>query len=64
VYGHHQHIPTRCYGKHNVDAYVSASNVQYASDKWDTEGILEDIDTQWGAVPGGGCLEVAGWGSD
>ena len=34
------------------------------SDDDDAWGILEDIDTQWGACPWGGMLDVAGGGSD
>ena len=41
---------------------VTAAQVRAASDRWDTEGLLEDIDTQWGTIPEGGALE--GYGSD
>jgi hypothetical protein len=28
-----------------------------ALDYWDAKGILKDIDTQWGAIPGGGAYK-------
>jgi hypothetical protein len=40
------------------------NDVHYASDQWDGEGILEDIDTQWGMIPEGGALDYCGYGSD
>ena len=43
---------------------VTPGQVEDALNGWDARSILEDIDTQWGAVPEGGCLDVAGGGSD
>ena len=62
VYGYE--IPYRMYTLRNLGptSKVTAAQVRAASDRWDAEGILEDIDTQWGAIPEGGALE--GYGSD
>jgi len=35
----------------------SAKEIQAASDAWDARGILHDIDTQWGLIPGGGAYK-------
>lgn len=43
---------------------VTVGEYEEASDRWDAEGILEDIDTGFGLVPEGGLLEVSGFGSD
>ncbi|KAI0709683.1 hypothetical protein C8T65DRAFT_648871 [Cerioporus squamosus] len=40
---------------------VTAEQVRRASDNWEGHSVLEDIDTQWGALPQGGALE--GYGS-
>lgn len=34
---------------------VTMDDVDRASNDWDAMGILHDIDTQWGAIPGGGA---------
>jgi hypothetical protein len=34
---------------------VTTRDVDAASDAWDARGILHDIDTQWGLIPGGGA---------
>ena len=62
VYGYE--IPYRMYTLRNPGptSKVTAAQVRAASDRWDTEGLLEDIDTQWGTIPEGGALE--GYGSD
>ena len=36
---------------------VTPEDVEAASDAWDARGILHDIDTQWGAIPGGGAYK-------
>ena len=62
VYGYE--IPYRMYTLRNPGptSKVTAAQVRAASDRWDTEGLLEDIDTQWGTIPEGEALE--GYGSD
>ena len=45
-----------------LSSMVTPEQVRRASDQWDAEGLLEDIDTQWGVIPEGGALE--GYGSD
>jgi hypothetical protein len=62
VYGDVCPIPYRLLG--DTNEYVDAGTVRYASDQWDAEGILEDIDTQWGMIPEGGALDYCGFGSD
>ncbi|KAI1788118.1 hypothetical protein LXA43DRAFT_1097583 [Ganoderma leucocontextum] len=68
VHGHVAEIPLDAYrtsgalARPRPSSMVSPRQVQMASDQWDAEGILEDIDTQWGAMPAGGALE--GYGSD
>ncbi|RPD58923.1 hypothetical protein L227DRAFT_576565, partial [Lentinus tigrinus ALCF2SS1-6] len=63
VYQHGCEIPYRLYlmrgGKST--SMVTAQQVREASDRWDAESVLEDIDTQWGTLPNGGALE--GYGS-
>lgn len=65
VYGHVCEIPYSCYkcihafhgrwrGRRTM---VTAQDVQRASDQFDGEGILEDIDTQWGLLPHGGAYK-------
>jgi hypothetical protein len=59
VYGHKCEIPLRCYQAVGVansrNDFVTAEDVEQASRQWDGEGILYDIDTQWGAMPWGGA---------
>ncbi|RDX41556.1 hypothetical protein OH76DRAFT_1489380 [Lentinus brumalis] len=71
VYGHRNETPYRMYSLSNPrpTSMVTAKQVRDASDRWDAEidemdawSVLEDIDTQWGALPEGGALE--GYGSD
>ena len=58
-YGHLCEIPIQAYQEaevaHGWDDYVTAEDVQRASDAWDARSILHDIDTQWGAMPRGGA---------
>ena len=67
VYGDLLEIPLDAYrtsgalARPRPSSMVTPRQVQMASDRWDAEGILEDIDTQWGTIPGGGALE--GYGS-
>ena len=74
VYGHVREIPVPCYSavgvrmstdpRHGRETYVTPEDVRAASDQFDGEGILEDIDTQWGLILEGGVLEYCGYGSD
>jgi hypothetical protein len=65
VHGHVCEIPLDCYhGARSGNSLVSTSDVDAASDQWDAEGVLEDIDTQWGMIPEGGALDYCGYGSD
>jgi hypothetical protein len=66
VHGHYEEIPRRCYhgARSGYQSLVTTEDVQAASDQFDGEGILHDIDTQWGMIPGGGALEYCGYGSD
>jgi hypothetical protein len=64
VYGAVCPIPFELFHKRSTSDYVDADDVRYASDQWDAEGILEDIDTQWGMIPEGGVLDYCGYGSD
>ena len=66
VYDNLYDIPLRVYETIGVQrarpsSMVTPAQVRAASDQWDGEGILEDIDTQWGSLPQGGALE--GYGS-
>jgi hypothetical protein len=62
VHGHVCPIPAHLYARDSEHSYVSTDDVEYASDRWDAEGVLEDIDTQFGMFPEGGYLDVAGGG--
>ena len=71
VYGDVCEIPIHCYTavgvsthRYGSGTYVTPEDVRAASDQFDGEGILEDIDTQWGKIPEGGVLEYCGYGSD
>lgn len=70
VYHNVHEIPIGAYARSGAirnpkpSTKVTPEQVDRASDQWDGEGILEDIDTQWGTVPQGGMLDVAGGGSD
>jgi hypothetical protein len=64
VYGHVCTIPFEYFYTRSTNDYVHAGDVRYASNQWDAEGILEDIDTQWGMIPEGGALDYCGYGSD
>ena len=35
--------------------YVTAADVESASDTWDARGLAHEIDTQWGDMPWGGA---------
>lgn len=58
-------IPRHCYETQEVfqgrwkggRTLVSAADVQQASNQFDGEGLLEDIDTQWGLFPHGGAYK-------
>ncbi|TFY59567.1 hypothetical protein EVJ58_g5703 [Rhodofomes roseus] len=60
VHGHREEIPLQAY-RVNVNrgwnTLVTPDEVEEASDAWDARGILHDVDTQWGALPGGGAYE-------
>ena len=68
VYGDVAEIPLDAYMTSGAlmrprpSSMVAPEQVQAASNRWDAESILEDIDTQWGCIPEGGALE--GYGSD
>ncbi|KAH8807023.1 hypothetical protein DL96DRAFT_1629524 [Flagelloscypha sp. PMI_526] len=65
VYGDVVEIPYHCYGAGSKgNTLVTPEQVASASDQFDAEGILEDIDTQWGSIPQGGALDYCGYGSD
>jgi hypothetical protein len=66
VYGDCVEIPLSCYhgARSGYQSLVTTRDVKAASDQFDGEGILEDIDTQWGMIPEGGALEYCGYGSD
>ncbi|TDL24752.1 hypothetical protein BD410DRAFT_837679 [Rickenella mellea] len=58
VYGHIDEIPLAVYRRAGITAnLVTSRDVQRASDQWDGEGILHDIDTQWGMMPHGGAYK-------
>jgi hypothetical protein len=56
-------IPRQAYSEAGVllprgeASLVTAEDVRAASDAWDARGILHDIDTQWGLIPGGGAYK-------
>ena len=58
-YGHLCEIPLHCYQARGVASrmsdYVTEADVELASDQWDGEGILYDIDTLGGEMPHGGA---------
>jgi hypothetical protein len=58
-YGHTCEIPLHCYQIVGVASrlsdYVTEADVEAASNYWDGEGALYDIDTQWGSMPYGGA---------
>jgi hypothetical protein len=58
-YGYLCEIPLRAYQDagiaENVSDYVTAQDVDRASDAWDARGIAHDIDTQWGSMPNDGA---------
>ncbi|PIL25301.1 hypothetical protein GSI_13190 [Ganoderma sinense ZZ0214-1] len=68
VYGAALEIPLDVYRRSGAlarprpSSMVTPKQVKMASDRWDAESVLEDIDTQWGTIPEGGALE--GYGSD
>ncbi|KAI0730959.1 hypothetical protein C8Q76DRAFT_793070 [Earliella scabrosa] len=71
VYGHAFAIPLEYFigaagrSEPKPSTMVTPEQVEDALNGWDARSILEDIDTQWGAVPEGGCLDVAGgWSSE
>ena len=71
VYGDLVEVPLHCYRVAGADtnrwgssAYVTPRQVREASDRFDAEGALEDIDTQWGLIPEGGALDYCGYGLD
>ncbi|ESK87666.1 hypothetical protein Moror_1888 [Moniliophthora roreri MCA 2997] len=45
---------------------VTPEDVEKASDAYDARGILHDVDTQWGLIPGGGAYKESNfyYGSD
>ena len=59
IYGHRCEIPLQAYAEAGVayssNDYVTADDVDRASDAWDARSIAHDIDTQWGEMPGGGA---------
>ncbi|KAF9020090.1 hypothetical protein BDZ89DRAFT_279219 [Hymenopellis radicata] len=60
VYGHILDIPLDAYRKAGVrDAHlgsmVTRHQIERASDIWNAQRILDDIDTQWEMIPGGGA---------
>lgn len=40
---------------HGRASMVTVDDVDAASHAWDMRGLLHDIDTQWGMIPGGGA---------
>lgn len=58
-----EEIPLQAYRDAGVDvrrgrnSLVTPSDVERASDAWDAQGILHDIDTQWGMIPEGGAYQ-------
>lgn len=63
VYGDGSHIPLQAYAEAGVDtrrgreALVTPGDVERANEEWDMRAVLHDIDTQWGAIPGGGAYK-------
>ena len=61
VHNHVCEIPLNAYVEAGVSlprgraSMVTREDVDAASDTWDARGILHDIDTQWGLMPGGGA---------
>ena len=65
AHGHVCEIPSHCYRA--ADAYikpwkdantlVTVEHMEMASNQFDGEGLLYDIDTQWGLLPHGGAYE-------
>jgi len=60
VHNHICEIPLNAYDEAGVSlpcrtSMVTMEDVNAASDTWDIRGILHDIDTQWGSMPGGGA---------
>lgn len=66
VHGDSIQVPLRCYPKRikGQNDWVSMDDVDQASDQYDGESIMHEIDTGFGICPGGGLLEVSGYGSD
>ncbi|PSR74945.1 hypothetical protein PHLCEN_2v9434 [Hermanssonia centrifuga] len=64
VYGDVVEVPLSCYKgvKRGWHTLVTPAQVEAASNQFDGAGILEDIDTQWGSKPEGGCYHQ--WDSD
>ena len=60
-YGHLYEIPLQAYREADVaysrSDYVTAEDVQLASDAWDARSLAHDIDTQWGEMPWGGAYK-------
>ena len=61
VYGSEWDPPLRAYKSSSLrrpklSSMVAPDEVQRARDQADGLSVLEDIDTQWGALPGGGAL--------
>ncbi len=57
VHGHVCEIPLNAYRRGNANSLVTPEDVEEASDHWEGIGILHDIDTQWGMIPGGGAYK-------
>jgi hypothetical protein len=61
VHNHICGIPLNAYNEAGVSlpcgraSKVTTEDVDAASDACDARGILHDIDTQWGLIPGGGA---------
>lgn len=63
VHGHVCEIPSHCYSAagayvkpwKGANTLVTVEHIERASDQFDGEGLLYDIDTQWGHLPHGGA---------